>query len=128
MSNLADIEKIQTTLRLMEERLAAVRGGLHNVERDIDILSTHAAQLNRNVHYLKRKKVIALASEYKKVKEELTTVNTRLAALRSDRENFRTVYARAEVEMFKLKEELDILIHDPGAKVIEADFRRLRGR
>lgn len=128
MGNLVSIEKIQLSIKTMEEKLRSIRVGLYGVEKDIDILSTHAAQLERNVQYLKKKNVITLASEFKKIKEELDTVNKKLEQLRSDRENFRTIYARAELEMIKLMDELDYLLHDPGATVIEADFRRRSGR
>jgi chromosome segregation ATPase len=127
MSQLDEIERLQRSLILSEERIGHVSSSLFGVERDMDFLMIHALGLTKNIRYLKKHKVITLASEYKSIKEELDLVNRRLEILKGDRENFRTVYAHIEVDMIRLKEELDVLINDPGATVIEADFRRSRG-
>lgn len=128
MGNLADIEKLQSSLKKVEDRLDKIRSGLFGVEKDIDLLSTKASQLERNIQYLKKNKIIALASEYKKVRHELNSVKQRLEVLRQDRENFRTVYVHVELEIIKLKEELKQLYNKPDAVVIEANFRRQNGR
>jgi chromosome segregation ATPase len=128
MDNLLEIGRLEEAVKLAEERLLTVNTGLLNIETNIDLLSTRAGQLSRNIQYLKKKNIIALASEYKKVKEEFDIANARLELMREERENFRTVYSHVELEMLVLKEQLVNLIENPGGTVISADFRRSNGR
>lgn len=125
MANLSDIDKLQKAIKIAEDRLAVVRAALDGVERDIDLVSTSVIQLKRNIHYLKKKNTVALASEYRKVKEELDDAKDKLEVYRLNREDYRTVYSGIEIEIAKLKAELLAKINDPGAQVLEGSFRRM---
>jgi len=125
MANLSDIDKLQKAIKIAEDRLAVVKAALDGVERDIDLVSTSVIQLKRNIHYLKKKNTVALASEYKKVKEELDDAKNKLSTYRLNREDYRTVYSGIEVDIARLKSELLAKINDPGAQVLEGSFRRI---
>jgi chromosome segregation ATPase len=128
MASLADIERLQKAIKIAEDRLAVVKAALDGVEKDIDMVSTNVIQLKRNIHYLKKKNTVALASEYKKVKQELEDAQDKLMLYRLNREDYRTVYSGIEIDVLKLKEELTARLNDPGAQVIEGSFKRINGR
>jgi chromosome segregation ATPase len=128
MAHLSDIDKLEKAIKVAEDRLAVVKAALDGVEKDIDSVSTSVIQLKRNIHYLKKKNTVALASEYKKVKEELVDAKDKLEIYRLNREDYRTVHSGIELDIARLKAELTIKLNDPGAQVIEGSFRRINGR
>lgn len=127
MASLAEIDRLQKAIKEMQDRMYHVRAGMEAIEREIDYLSTQEIQLNHNVRYLKKDKVVALASEYGKIKAEIAKIKNRLSFIRIDRENHRTAYTHIDNEIRRLKEELVILVRGPENNVIYGPFRRFDG-
>lgn len=127
MASLAEIDRLQSAIKEMQGRLDHIRAGMDSIEREIDFLSTQEIQLSTNVSYLKKDKIVALASEYGKIKAEIHKIKNRLAFVRIDRENHRTAFVQVEAEIRKLKEELVAAIRGPINNVIHVPFRRFDG-
>jgi chromosome segregation ATPase len=120
---LSEIDMMQKEIRDMQARLERVRLGLDSIEQEIDVLSTKSYQLERSVKYMKKDKVVALASEYAKVKVELDSIRERLSAMREEREMHRNAYARIDHEVRRLKNILFYTMRDHENNVLYGRFR-----
>jgi chromosome segregation ATPase len=117
----ADLEKLDRTIKDGEIRLRTVKTNIDSLSREIATLDELEIQLNLNLQCLKEKKIIAIATEYKKAKEDLAKTKTRRIALSNDREHFKKAVAEVEIVMKKAKEELDEM-NKEGNNVLYVEF------
>lgn len=121
MGKQADLEKLDRTIKDGEIRLRTVKTNIDSLSREIATLDELEIQLNLNLQCLKEKKIIAIATEYKKAKEDLAKTKTRRIALSNDREHFKKAVAEVEIVMKKAKEELDEM-NKEGNNVLYVEF------
>lgn len=123
MGKQADLEKLDRTIKDGEIRLRTVKTNIESLSRDIATLDELEIQLNLNLQCLKEKKIVAIATEYKKAKEDLAKTKVRRIALSNDREHFKKAMAEVEIVMKKAKEEMDYL-NEEGNNVLHVEFGR----
>lgn len=123
----ADLEKIDRTLKDGEIRLRTVKTNLDALEKEIQNLSSLESQLAENVKCLKKKNIVAIATEYKKAKEELSKIRQRAIALKNDREHFKKASEEVECSMKKAKEELEKLQRLGDNNVLRGKFGKKDG-
>ena len=99
------LAKAERDLRDAENRLKHIKISMDAIEKEIDFLSTLEHQLIDNIRLLKKKRIVALANEYKKAKHDLSRTQNRLLDLRNDRESHRQSFSRAETIVEKCKSE-----------------------
>ena len=123
MGKLADLETLDRTIKDGEIRLRTVKTNIDSLSKEIATLDELEIQLRLNIQCLKEKKIIAIATEYKKAKEDLAKTKARRIGLSNDRENFRKAMNDVELVMKKAKEELDEL-NKEGNNVLHVEFGR----
>lgn len=123
MGKQADLEKLDRTIKDGEIRLRTVKTNIDSLSREIAILDELEIQLTLNLQCLKEKKIVALASEYKKAKEDMAKTKARRIGLSNDRENFKKAVDNVEIVMKKAKEELEEL-NKEGDNVLHVEFGR----
>ena len=123
MGRQADLEKLDRTIKDGEIRLRTVRINIDILNREIAQLDELELTLLQNIQCLKEQKVIAIATEYKKAKEDLAKTKTKRISISNDRENFKKAVNEVELVMKKAKEEIEA-INKEGDNVLYAEFGR----
>lgn len=121
MGKQADLEKLDRTIKDGQIRLQTVKTNIESLSREIAVLDELEIQLNLNLQCLKEKKIIAIATEFKKAKEDLAKTKVRRIALSNDREHFKKAAAEVEIVMKKAREELEEL-NKEGDNVLYVEF------
>ena len=104
MSKSEDLAKLDRAVKDIEQRLKNFSASMDVIKKELDFLSTIEEQLESNIKYLKKIKTIALASEYKKAKEDLKKTKVRLQQLKGDLFNNEKAHKELEALLKKNKE------------------------
>lgn len=131
MSITDDLNQAAQKLLEADMRLRTIKVQIDILEREIRLLISLEAQLEENIRWLKRRKVITVANEYRKAKEDLQKTLARCSMLKIDKGNNMKSYDYAEKIYIQAKTEHDIAldrVHNPRYNVIEVDFRRRSGQ
>ena len=85
MTRQSDLEKIDRNIKDSEIRLKTFEVNIGTLKKEIDFLIQLEEQLESNISFLKKIKIVTLAEEYKKAKEDLKKTKVRITQLKSDR-------------------------------------------
>ena len=88
MSKSDEIAKLDRAVKDAEIRLRTLVTNVDALTKEIDVLSNQEKVLDDNVKCLKKNKIIAIAQEFKKSKEELAKVRSRITFLTNDRDYY----------------------------------------
>lgn len=88
MSRSDELAKIDRAIKDAEIRIRTVQTSLVALSKEISEVTALEYTLLENLKCLKKKQVIAIASEYKKAKEELRKAQLRLTMLNNDKEHY----------------------------------------
>jgi chromosome segregation ATPase len=124
MNKKVELEIADRAIKDAEIRLRTIKLHLEALEKEIDALSALEAQLEENFKYLKKNKVIALASEFKRTKEELRKVKSFLVMRRNDGDAHRKACKAAVDYLGFCKEKYDQLIKRGENNVVQGTFGR----
>jgi hypothetical protein len=119
-----DIIKADRLVKDTEIRLFTARAALEVVELELDKLKTTEFEVLNNLAYLKRKKVVTLAKEFKKIKEELTIIGQKLIAKLNERQDVLKACATGEKLLEEAKEKYESMIYMKENNVVEVNFRK----
>jgi hypothetical protein len=122
MSKTLDFEKVDKALKEATIRCDTLKIHLNRLENDIFILLEARRQLEENISILKSDKLIAVASEFRKIKIELDKVKNQLVFLQIDKSNCIKNIFNAEKHLYKCKEECMIVLKAQDGKVIKGNF------
>lgn len=92
MGKMAELEKLNKMIKDTDSSVQAIKISLDNLVKEVNTLSKLKNQLEQNVRYLKKRSVVAMASEYKKATEDLAKTKNRLTALKNDLKNHDKAY------------------------------------
>lgn len=127
MSKAEDLKKLDQGIKDYENRLKTFSSNIETIQKEIDFLLKLESQLEENVSYLKRIKIITLATEYKKAKEDLKKTKTKLTQLKSDRMINEKAHKELNVMIQKNKEVYDKLVKQSNENnVLQGKFGRKR--
>jgi DNA repair ATPase RecN len=84
--------KIDRMIKDTETRLKTLQTNLEALDSEIKKIAVFERVLVDNIRILKAQRVITMAKEFKKAKDELNRVKTRLTNLRNDREHFNKAF------------------------------------
>lgn len=105
MSRQQDLDRLGHAIKDAETRARVFKQTLDTVDKELNDLGIVEVALEENVNFLKTKHVIALATEYKKAKEDLTKTKSRIVKIRIDRETILRATKEIEEYMNKAKQE-----------------------
>ena len=107
--DLNKLKKLRDHIVGLEMKINLIEGDLIAVESDLVFLEAMEQNLNENLKILKSDGIIALASEYKKIKIEMKTVEKNLRFYREIQEKLRRDLAKYEKTKIECLEEFDVL-------------------
>lgn len=119
--------KIDRAIKDAEVRIRTFQTNIDAIDKEISIVSLSEKALEENVKCLKTKRIIAIAQEYKKAKEDLKKTQNRLLILRNDREHFNKALCNIEDLLKQSKKELDKLQNSVDNNVLSFKSRRKDG-
>jgi chromosome segregation ATPase len=126
MSRQTDLEKIDRNIKDTEIRLKTFEVNISTIQKELDFLSKVESQLEENIAVLKTIKIITLATEFKKAKEDLKKTKTRLTQLKSDRMINEKAHKELGVMLEKNKGIYDKLAQQGDNNVLQGKFGRKR--
>lgn len=109
MSKKIELEQLDRTIKDGDIRLKTIGTNIEILTREIDALFDLESQLIDNIKFLKQSNIIAMAAEFKKIKEDLARTVVRLVSLKNDRESFRKSIRNIEDVIKKSKESIENL-------------------
>lgn len=126
MSKQEDLTKLSQHIKDAENRLKTFNSNIDTIQKEIDFLANLENQLETNIAYLKKNKIIALAMEYKKAREDLKKTKTRLTQIKSDRIINEKAFKELTSILEKNKEAYDKLAKQGENNVLQGKFGRKR--
>ena len=84
MTKQIKLETADRNVKDLEIRLRTSCCALTNVETEIEGLEAAQKMVESNIQYLKKHNIVTMATEFKKAKEELAKIKTRLGLLLGD--------------------------------------------
>lgn len=101
LSNLVAMKRI---IKDSEVKLVTIRENIQAVEKELGILKNVSFSLQENIRCLKENKIVAVAKEFKKAKEELKKTTNRILMLNNDLNHYDKVM-KQQIEMITKVEE-----------------------
>ncbi len=126
MSKSEDLTKIDRNIKDCENRLKTFGSNIDTIQKEVDFLVHLESQLETNISFLKKIKIVALASEYKKAREDLKKTKTKLVQLKSDKTINEKAYKELEFMLQKNKEVYDKLAKQSENNVLLGKFGKKR--
>jgi hypothetical protein len=126
MGKQEELTKIDRIIKDSEIRLRTFKVNADTIQKEIDFISNVESQLNDNIAYLKRVKIVALAAEYKKAKEDLKKTKNRLLQLKSDKAINDKAHKETMAFIEKNKEIYDKLTKQNENNVLQGKFGKTR--
>lgn len=114
MSKTEDIAKLDRSIKDADIRVNTILANVEAFNKEISILNGKAKEIEENLTCLKKNRVIAVAQEFKKAKDELKAINNKIIALRNDKEHLlkniedmRNFIKKTQTELDKLQNAND---------------------
>lgn len=122
MNNAIELERLGRTIRDTDLNAQSTKRKLDIVENELDHLSTVEIQLEQNIGFLRKERVVTLAIEFRKAKQDLDKTQKRLAFLRIDRDNLKKAFDDTELYLDKLREAYAKLYRASVNNVVPGKF------
>jgi chromosome segregation ATPase len=122
VSRQGDLEKIDRNIKDSEIRLKTFEVNIGTLKKEIDFLVQLEEQLESNISFLKKIKIVTLAEEYKKAKEDLKKTKIRITQLKSDRMINEKAHRELGLLLEKNKELYDKLAQQNENNVLQGKF------
>lgn len=119
-----ELDKIDRAIKDAEIRLRTIKANVDLLDREINILSPLEAVLEENLGFLKQKDVIAIATEFKKAKDDLAKTKNKILQLSNDRDRSKKAYQETERDLAKSKSEFEKLQKFGENNVLQGKFGR----
>lgn len=122
MDKITELKELDLALQQVISRIEALKFHINNTTQDIALMIALEKNVRYNIQFMKEKYIIPIASEYKKLKDDLRSVNARLAFLRVDNNNNLINLEKAENIASDLRRKMKDMLENQNAKVITVKF------
>jgi FMN phosphatase YigB (HAD superfamily) len=122
MSKQVELEKLDRAIKDGQIRVNTVQTNIDLLDRDIVALEKVEELLIENVKCLKDKSTIAMASEYKKAKEELAQAKQKLIIRSNEREDFRKALNHVKQSIQESQEAIEKIKKNGENNVLHGNF------
>jgi hypothetical protein len=119
--------ELETTLReidILKSQLSNIKVQIGHIEHEMDGLTTYKYQLEENKRILKKRNIVALAVEFKKVKDDIAQIKRKINVLRTERDVQRLYYNRIEDQLNYFLFKYKHLSSLPEHQVLQGDFKK----
>ena len=122
-----ELVRIAQNIKDCENRLKTFSSNVETIQKEVDFLINLENQLETNISILKKIKIVTLATEYKKAREDLKKTKIKLTQLKSDKTINEKAHKELEYLLQKNKEAYDKLAKQGENNVLLGKFGRKRG-
>jgi chromosome segregation ATPase len=122
MNKQQELEKADAELRELGVRIEGIKFHLRSLENNMALLNSLRIQFDQNLDTLREKGIIAVATEYKKIREELAIVHSKLRVMHIDFSNHEVALDRTEKVLVECREKYVILLRNQDGRVIAGNF------
>jgi chromosome segregation ATPase len=122
MSKQVELEKHDRAIKDANVRSSTVKMNMEILDREIASLDQAELDLEENISVLKQQKIVAMADQYKKAKEELKKVRTRLIASKNEREDYRKALDHVNQVIQQSVDAIEKIKRDGDNNVLHANF------
>jgi chromosome segregation ATPase len=122
MSKQIELERLDRAIKDSNIRACTVKSNIEVLDRDIANMEELEKTLEENLKVLKRQKVIAIAEQFKKAKEDLAKTRVRLITLKNEREDYRKALNNVNVAIAQSMEAIEKIKRDGDNNVLRANF------
>lgn len=122
MSTTSDVAKAAIAIKELEERISTIANELRISNTELLDQANSEFHLNENMEFLKRRKIIASAAEFRKVRYQLQCVREKVQTLRHDTEILRRAYHSTQEQLANAKEHYNKTLCALGDNVVEVKF------
>ena len=122
-----ELTRIAQNIKDCENRLKTFSSNVETIQKEVDFLLNLESQLETNISILKKIKIVTLATEYKKAREDLKKTKIKLTQLKSDKTINEKAHKELEYLLQKNKEAYDKLSKQGENNVLLGKFGRKRG-
>jgi chromosome segregation ATPase len=122
MGKQEEITKFDRAIKDTELRLRTFNLNIDVIQKEIDFLTNKIKQLEENIGYLKGIKIITIATEYRKIKEDLKKDKTRLSHLKIDITSNKKAHKELELILKNYKKTYEKLVDDNKNNVLQGKF------
>lgn len=124
MNKKEELEKLEKAIKDGEIRLNTIKNNVDILDKEINTLTHLEVQLEANLKCLKKKNIVAMASEFKKAKEDLKKTRVRMIVAKNEREDFKKATEATNYVIAKAKEDIEKVKNFGENNVLYAIFRR----
>lgn len=117
-----DLGQIEHLVKETSTNIESLKHHIRGLEEHIAIHKNLEQQFKQNLSVLKDVNIISIASEFKKVKEELATVSSRIVTSSIDLSNSFVFLERAENLLIELNSKRDMILESQKSKVLTGNF------
>lgn len=121
-----ELTRLDRNIKDCENRLKTFSSNIDTIQKELNFLVNLENQLEINISILKKIKIVTLATEYKKAREDLKKTKIKLTQLKSDKTINEKAHKELEYLLQKNKESYDKLSRENN-NVFEGKFGRKRG-
>lgn len=107
MAKSEEIERLEKSIRDAYTKIVTVFSNIEAISREIELLANKEKELEENIKCLKKEKVVAVAQEFKKSKQDLKKISAKMSILDSDKKHFLKVSETIQDFIEKCKKELE---------------------
>ncbi len=122
MSKQVDLERLDRAIKDGMIRICTVKSNIDLLDKDIETLIQLESTLVENLKCLKEKNIIAMASEFRKAKEDLGKTRIRLTVQQNEREDYRKALANVTQVVEESKEAIEKIKKSGENNVLHGNF------
>jgi chromosome segregation ATPase len=122
MEKLPTLDKITADIKDASDKIDALKRHIQGLEENIALLKHLERQLKQNLSTLRERATISMASEFKKVKEDIKNIGDRIDIASLDHKNSKLILERSEKLLVVLNSNHAIIIENQNGKVITGHF------
>jgi|SRR3984957_9842426 len=113
---------IAKLIQEQSDRIEGLRHHIKGLEENISILTNHEKLCKQNLAVLKERNIIAIASEFKKVKENLRRVEFDIGLASTDLKNSKFFLVKSEKLLLEIKDHYAMILETHNGKVLTGNF------
>ena len=107
MSRTDDIQNLEKSITEAYAKMITVLSNIEAISKEIDLLSNKEKELEENIKYLKEKKIVTVAQEFKKSKQDLKKISSKISILDSDKKHFLKVSQSIQEFIDKIRIQIE---------------------
>jgi len=116
------LDQLEAQIKQCNLNLEGLKNNIQILEDNLSLHKNHERALRQNLSILKDDYIIAMASEFKKIKQDLSIVKMKIKEIEVDLKNGKFFLSKTNKLLVDLKSQYDILVEGQKNKVLTGHF------